>query len=182
LEPQGLDQARRLGEYFTGRSLGSIYSSPLQRSLQTAQVIAHRTGSGMEIESGLSEIGFGVWEGLTVQEVKARFDQMYRQWCEKPSQVVIPEGEPWDRFRERVRRSFREITKRHQEEGFKELVVVSHGGVISSLLADWLGADSDRLLRRIVLDNAGISTIEHSVDSAFILGMNSRAHLDGLGA
>ncbi len=173
LGSEGLEQAQSLGEYFAGRAFGPIYSSTLKRSVQTAEIIAGKTGSMLEMDPGLSEIGFGVWEGLTVEEVRARFDGMYQQWCQKPSQVAIPKGEPCDEFRARVRRSFQEVARRHQGGGFQELVVVSHGGVICSLLADWLGSDYDRLSRSLVLGNGSVSIIEWSVDSTFVVCINA---------
>lgn len=176
LGSKGLAQAQSLGDYFAQGKFRPIYSSPLKRSVQTAEIIAGKTGARLEIDSGLSEIGFGIWEGLTVEEVRARFDGMYQQWYRTPSQAVIPSGEPCDQFHARVRRSFQEIAKKHHNRGFHELVLVSHGGVISSLLADWLGSDHDQFSRRLVLDNGSVSIVEWSVDSTFVVRINAVVH------
>jgi broad specificity phosphatase PhoE len=58
-----------------------------------------------------------------------------------------------------------------------ELAIVSHGGVIASLLADWLGADYDRLLRRLSLDNAGISAVDRRTNPPRVLWINDTDHL-----
>jgi len=76
-----------------------IYSSHLNRSVQTAEILANATGAFVRIEPGLAEIDFGAWEGLTTKEVEARFRQEYHQWLRNPLQVKIPGGESCEQFR-----------------------------------------------------------------------------------
>jgi len=180
LSPLGLRQAQCLETYFAGRALGAIYSSNLDRSIQTARAIASATGTVVKTESGLAEIDFGTWEGLTTEEVETRFKREYSQWLQSPLQVRIPGGEPCDQFRIRVRRTLTDVVARHQDEGAQALVVVSHGGVIASLLADCLDADYGQLLHRLVLEHAGISAVEWRVGSPSVLWINATAHLDSL--
>ena len=177
LSPFGLTQAQCLGASFTGQTPGAIYSSPLQRCVQTANAIASTTGAVVRIEPGLAEMDFGAWEGLTTADVERQFTRTYHEWLKAPSQVRIPDGEPCDQFRIRVREAFVNIATRHHEEGCQELLIVSHGGVIASLLADWLGADFDHLIRHVVLDNGGISVVEWRANSSSVLWINATIHL-----
>ena len=177
LGPEGLAQARRLAAHFAGRALGVVYHSGLTRSVQTADLIASRTQATLRAIPGLAEINFGAWDGLTVDEVQERFNGMYEQWRRRPSEVRIPGGEPCGEFRERVRRAFADLAARHHEEGCQELLVVSHGGVIASLLADWLEADYDGLVRRLVLDYAGITAVEWDAQAPSVSWINATAHL-----
>ena len=132
----------------------------------------------MRVEPGLAEMDFGAWEGLTTADVERCFTRTYHEWLKAPSQVRIPSGEPCDQFRIRVREAFTKIATRHHEEGCQELLIVSHGGVIASLLADWLRADYDHLVRHLVLDYAGISAIEWQGDLPSICWMNTTTHLN----
>ena len=116
-----------------------------------------------------------MWEGLTPEEVDARFQGAYQQWCRRPSTVVIPGAEPLSAFRERVRRDMDELIA-EWDDG--EYVVVSHGGAISAILADLLGADYDSLLRGLQLDNGGVTAVEFSGGSRRILWINATDHLD----
>ena len=80
LSPLGLEQTKRLGEYFASRSIGALYTSQLTRSVQTAHAIASQTGLTPMFEPALAEILLGIWEGLTPEEVNARFGEAYETW------------------------------------------------------------------------------------------------------
>lgn len=179
LSPLGQRQAECLGQVFASRHLRGIVTSDLQRSQQTAHAIASGNGHGVSplVEPELAEMHLGAWEGLTPEEIDARFDGAYRQWKTRPSTVIIPGAEPHEAFRARVRRAFEKVVARF-EDG--EYVVVSHGGVIAAMLADVLQADYDALLRRLQLDNASVTALECGTGFARVLWINGTAHLQPL--
>lgn len=179
LSPLGHQQAQRLGVFFASRHLKGIFTSQLQRSRQTAEAIAAGNGHGVRpiIEPALAEMHLGDWEGLTPEEIDARYDGAYQQWKTRPSSVVIPNAESHHLFRERVREALRAIALCFTEG---EHVIVSHGGVIAALLADLLHADYDALLRRLRLDNAGVTALEFGGGLPHALWINWTAHLDEL--
>ena len=174
LSPLGCEQAERLASYFADRSIGALYTSGLARSLHTAQAIARKTKLTPRIEPALAEIHLGIWEGLTPEEVDTRFHGAYQQWHLAPSQVTIPGAEPLEQFRIRVRTAVTQIWEAHRDG---EMVIVSHGGVIAALLADCLGADYDHLLRKLCLDNAGVSAIDCRTTPPCVLWINATHHL-----
>ncbi len=177
LSPLGQQQAQRVGAFFASRHLRAIFTSGLQRSRQTAEAIASGNGHGISptVEQELAEMHLGSWEGLTPEEVDLRFEGAYQQWRTRPSSVAIPGAEPLGDFRRRVRRVLDKVAG-----GFKEgaCVVVSHGGVIAAVLADVLGADYDAVLRRVRLDNAGITALELGRSVPHVLWINATGHLD----
>lgn len=179
LSALGEEQAKRLGARFAAHHLQGIFTSHLQRSARTASHIAAGNGHGVSpvMERELAEMHLGAWEGLTPEEVDARFAQAYQQWRQQPSSVVIPDAEPLHDFRARVRRT---LTKILSGIGDGEYVIVSHGGVIAAMLADLLGADYDALLRRLRLDNAGVTALEFGTATPHVLWINSTTHLDAL--
>ena len=178
LRALGREQAKRVAAYFSGRPLQALYTSPLIRSRQTAEAIAQVTGLTPAVMPALAEIHLGAWEGLTPEEVNARYDGAYQMWKTAPARVRIPGGEAVTAFHERVRTTFAQIAADHRDG---EIVIVSHGGVIASWLADWVGADYDRLLHRLVLDNAGISGVDCRTAPPSVLWVNALGHLDGNG-
>ena len=127
------------------------------------------------VEPELVEMHLGAWEGLTPEEVDIRFQGAYQQWRTRPSSVCIPEAEPLNIFRVRVRRVVAQIITQ-MEDG--EYVVVSHGGVIAAALADLLEADYDVFLRRLRLDNAGVTALEFGAGLPHVLWINSTSHLE----
>lgn len=179
LSPLGVKQADCLRAHFSRRHLHRIFTSGLQRSRQTAHAIASGNGhgGGPIVEPELAEMHLGDWEGLTPQEIDAQFEGAYAQWRKAPSSITIPNAEPVDAFRQRARRAFGKIVG-SMEQG--EVVIVSHGGVIASLLADTLGAEYDAILRRMRLDNAGITAIELGIGLPHVLWVNRTTHLEHL--
>lgn len=176
LSPLGLQQAQRLGTFFASRHVHGIFTSWLQRSQQTAHAIASGNGHGVSpiVEQELAEMHLGAWEGLTPEQVDAQFQGAYEQWRTVPSSVRIPDAEPVEQFRARARRVLERIVA---TAGEGEYVVVTHGGVIATLLADFLGADYDAILRRVRLDNAGITALEFGAGVPHVLWINWTAHL-----
>ena len=174
LNAVGQAQALEVGRYFSGRTLTTIYTSHLARSRQTADAIAQQTGASLTVLPELAEIYLGEWEGLTPEEVNARFDGAYERWRDTPSDVAIPRAEPVPSFRDRVRRTAARILE-SQTAG--EFVVVSHGGVIAAMLADWWEADYNRLIRRLALDNAGVSALDYRTRPPHVLWVNDTSHL-----
>ena len=216
LTPLGREQAKRLREYFAGRPIRALYTSHLQRSVETAQAIAHGMKLSVAVDPGLAEIHFGPWEGLTAEEIDARFGGAYGQWHHAPSHVPIPGAESFESFRARVRRTVGQILSspvephgqtrgnrsdaprgantpptcpnRHSQRGPRprpgpdggvegDIVIVTHGGVIAALLADWLGASFDQLLRRLALDNAGVTGCHYRMTPPHVLWVNDTRHL-----
>ena len=179
LSPLGFQQAERLGAYFAIRHVSGIFTSGLQRSRQTAHHIASGNGHGISpvIDPELAEMHLGDWEGLTPDEIDAKFQGAYQRWRTKPSSVLIPNAEPHATFRARVRLTFERIMS---AVGDGEYVVVSHGGVIAAALADVLGADYDLVIRRLRLDNAGITAVEWGSGLPHVLWINATLHLEAL--
>lgn len=180
LSPHGLRQAECLRSYFASVPIQAIVSSNLDRCRHTAKAIAMANGHKLtlQIEPELREIHLGAWEGLTPEEVNAKYPDAYTQWRQSPSKTVIPDAEALDVFHERVRR----IRKRLLETlTASEAVIVTHGGVIAALLADALHADYDHLLRHMRIDNTGITAVEFAPQgTSNVLWINRISHLDGL--
>jgi len=176
LSPLGREQAKKLGEFFAHRPVKGIVTSRLLRSQQTAKGIAEGNGHRLTplVETDLAEMNLGAWEGLTPDDINAKFSGVYDQWRVAPSSVIIPGAEGLAAFRDRVRRVFERVTAPWHEG---EYIIVSHGGVIAALLADVLGADYDALLRRLRLDNGGVTAFELEGTSPHVLWINATAHL-----
>lgn len=179
LDAVGETQAKQLSVFFASYHLRSIFTSHLRRSRQTAEAIAAGNGHGDPVvEQALAEMYLGAWEGLTPEEIDQRFGGAYEQWKTTPSLVRIPEAEGLEAFRTRVRTALSAIVDRLGEG---EHVIVSHGGVIAALLADLLDADYDAMLRRLRLDNAGITAFEFGTPTPHVLWINRTTHLDPSG-
>jgi broad specificity phosphatase PhoE len=139
LSEEGKSQASRLGERIASEQPRAIYSSPLSRAVETANLIALPCGLPVETRDGLREIAHGHWEGLTRTEVEARYPDEYASWEADPFTFAPKQGETGVAVLARALPVIREIVMRHEGE---RVVVVSHKATIRLLLSSLLGFDA----------------------------------------
>jgi broad specificity phosphatase PhoE len=175
LTKKGLSQARRLAERIRHFHIDKIYSSDLGRAYSTTvEITRHLKHVKIIRDPKLREIRLGDWEGKTHDEVDALYERGYQKWLKKPSAMVIPNAERVERFRRRVTGQVRRIARR---ELGKTVLLVTHGGVITALLADWLKADFDRVLRGLQIDNTSLTFVEIAPANVKLWVINDTDHL-----
>lgn len=177
LSPRGLAQAGRVADALVARKIAAIYSSPLRRSLETAEAVARRLGLGVRVERDLREMGLGEWEGLTVEDIGARYGDLYRRWLANPLGDRPPGAEPLEAFQRRVVAC---IDGARAGAGSAELAVVTHGGVIKAYLCAVMGLPMSQLFR-IRVDNAAINEVAWDAPLPRVALLNDTCHLDGRG-
>ena len=118
-----------------------IYCSDLLRARQSAAILAERFAIPVEVRSGLREIGFGQWEGLSWQDIEHRFPVESQAWIEQFPIGVIPSGERYDDFCDRVRN---EIAFLSAQAELRALIAVTHGGFIRTALIDMYSISSEQ--------------------------------------
>lgn len=138
LSKKGLDQARAVADRLKGEKVKAIYSSDLIRAKQTADIISLACEVPINLTSSLREIDFGYWEGLSYDEIDARYPDEFRAWQKDPVGIQIPGGEPWESFEKRVLDVVNSIVKIEKEGN---VAVVSHGGPIKLLVSYYKRGD-----------------------------------------
>ena len=176
LTPRGHEQAKATGEALKGREISAVYTSDLLRARETAGEIGSVLGMEPQPVEGLREVSLGEWEGKEIEEIRATDPLTLELWYSAPMEAKIPGAESLDVFRKRVLSTFEELLNAH-EGG--EIVVVSHGGVLSVIIADILQMSLNSLWR-FRLDNASISRLLFGLMVPKVTLLNSTAHLDGL--
>ncbi len=166
--------AKRIGEL---ADLSSLYSSPLQRALLTAQAISRNIGLQPVIEAGLREMNFGVAESHTMAAIIERWPELAAR-MQDPGQadVSFPDGESRREFHHRVRTTLDLIATAQQGQ---RIVVVAHGGVISSAVAQMLGHDPNDW-RKFTVDNCSVTHIELATSGSIAHVVNDVVHLESL--
>ena len=86
LNDNGRKQATLVGEYLSHAKISGIYSSPLSRALDTANAIARYHSIEAMVTPGLTDMNFGQWEGLPLDEVKQKYAETFATWAEQPDQ------------------------------------------------------------------------------------------------
>ncbi len=174
LTPRGKRQAELLARRIAELEITRLYSSDLGRTMATSRFISERIEEPIIGMRNLREIGLGTWEGLTPQEVNERFKNGYNTWRKAPSKMRIPGAEPILKFHSRVRRAFEEIVKK---ERIGTVLVMTHGGVIASLLTHWMKADFDTILLNLRIENTSVTAFECAGGRTTIHAINDVSHL-----
>ena len=131
LSPEGIEQAVLLQKRMQHENLSAVYSSDLQRAYETARIIAQPHNLEVEVCPDLREINFGVWEGLTYNDIEINYPDLLKLWLETPHLLNIPKGESFLLVKERAIKSIKGIIKSNHKE---DVLIVTHGGTIAALI------------------------------------------------
>lgn len=156
LNGRGRDQALFLAEALSAIPLDVLYSSPLARARETAQIITEQLGIPLHFEARLKEIHLGEWGGKLSAEVAAQDPDRHLRWEADAWSVTPPGGESLFQVRERVHAAADEIVRRH--EG-RTIGLVAHR-IPLGLLRIRYGNLDPSLLRKMYLPNAGWEEVE----------------------
>jgi probable phosphoglycerate mutase len=160
-------QAERLA----GEKIAAIYASPLQRTRESAEIVAARLGLPIAFRDDLIELDFGEWTGATFDSIRA--DPRWQAWSTQRSLSAIPGGESMRAVQQRVVAALLELNERHLHE---TVVLVSHGDVIRAVLLFALGMPLD-FYNRIEIGQGSISTIRIDAGGIRVLTLSERPRL-----
>ena len=175
LNEHGRWQAQRLAISLKDEPIDTIYSSPLKRTLATAEPIASSHGLAVHVDEGLIEMDIGEMEGLTFQQVRERYPHFLQVWLGgQAAYEAMPGGERLLDVQERVWQAIERIHQRHEQGA---VAVVTHNFVILTLLCRVLGlelADFRRLRHSV----AAKSVLEMGQDRTIVVSFNETCHLE----
>ena len=138
LTPKGVLQAQQTAEYFRDKEIHGIYSSPLKRTVETAEIIAKRLELQVTVLENLREVNVGDLEGQPVStELWATHNQIIEDWLTGKPERQFPNGEDYHMLWSRTRAAIKEMTAGKQGES---LIVVGHGGMFTFTLPDLCGS------------------------------------------
>ena len=147
-----------------------IVTSPMQRCQAFATELADRYHLPVSIESDFREVGFGRWEGMSPDEVKAHYPQEYTDFYHDPVNRRPLDAEPLDDFIRRVHNAYQHAVQ--QYHGL-HLLIVAHAGVNRAILAQALHCAPVGLYR-IKVNNAGMSRLKHDQYGSHLLYHNCK--------
>ena len=154
LDDAGRQAAARLGSSIAAARPVALYSSPVDRTWETALEIGAVTGLEPIAHPGFTEIDFGRWSGRTLRDLSRL--KAWQAVQANPSRVRFPDGESLLEARDRAVAACEEIARDHRR---KTVVVVSHADVIKAVLSHYLGQAFD-LFQRLVVAPASVSVLD----------------------
>ena len=176
LNPKGHDQARALALALKHETITAIYSSPLERAVETALHIAgfHPSTTPLIKESGLAEMDLGDFEGMEVERWATEHHGFRKAWEKSPAALAMPGGESLQDVQQRAVDTLDRITRPYAPDS--TLLLCSHNFVIVSLLcyASKISLDQFREMRQ---DTAALNIIYKDGTDFHVLKVNDRRHL-----
>jgi alpha-ribazole phosphatase len=129
----GIKQAEKLRARLTRENIHRVYSSDFKRAFQFAKLVFK--GFIIEKSTELREMDFGIFEGLTHNQISKRYPKLYRAWLNDPFNTVIPNGDRLYDFSNRIRLFLKKIIAANKN---KTIAFVTHGGPIKVIMSDIL--------------------------------------------
>jgi ribonuclease H / adenosylcobalamin/alpha-ribazole phosphatase len=173
LTDAGVQQAAASAKRLASAGFGVIVTSPLLRTVQTAQEVAAVTGAAVVTDDGFRETDFGAWEGLTFAEVRERWPAELAEWLADP-EVAPPGGESFTDVSARVTAALHRVLAARAGQ---RVLIVSHVTPIKTLVAAALLAPPAALYR-MHLDVAALCEIDWYPDGPAVLrSFNDTSHL-----
>jgi len=133
LNHKGRDEAARLAARLKGENLDAIFSSPLQRAIETATIVNNFHDLPLTLVPEFSEINLGEWEGLKYSNVREQFPDIHQHWINDPD-FPIPGGESFSTVCARTRTGLERIL----QDDCKHILITGHASVNRAILGNLL--------------------------------------------
>ena len=176
LDETGEKQADAASLRIARWQVSAVFSSPLKRTLRTAQPVAQRFGLTVQPSEALIDIHFGDWQGLSPEEVEAVDGDLYKVWLKKPHLVQFPGGETLEHVR---KRAVPELQRLSEYYNGQTIVLVSHKVVCKVIVCSVLGLKNSDFWR-VEQDVCAINIFEKRNGLLVATLVNDTCHLRNL--
>ena len=175
LTPEGEEMSRAFAEFYKDTRWKAIYFSPLERTRVTAEIIAASQAIKPHSRDGLTEIGYGKWEGKAVEEVDRLYHDEHISWTADPAWYPPTDGESATSVAARALAVIKEIRDEHDDDG--KILIVSHKATIRIALCSLIGIDVGRFRYRLACPVGSVSVVQFSEHGPLIEKIGGRSHL-----
>ena len=174
LNERGQKQAQALGEALKHVPIKAIYSSPLERAMETAEPIARARGLAIIPEPDLQDANVGRWQGKSIKSL--RLTNAWKIVQHSPSRFQFPEGESFPGVQTRIINALESIARKHNKP--KDIVaVVFHADPIKLAVAHFLGLPLDHF-QRLSCDTGSLTALYVGEMGANLIKLNQRPPFD----
>jgi len=172
LNEKGRLQAAALAEQLSLAPLLALYSSPLERALQTAAPLAERLGLSVRLLPWLMEVDYGTWQGKTYRQLRRQ--RLWKILQEQPSKSLFPGGESLCEAQERMVQGLESLAAACTPESV--VACFTHGDMIRLAVAHYLNMALDDY-QRLAISTASITALALHAGSAHLLCYNQTVEL-----
>jgi len=138
----GKIQMKKVAKKLVNEDIEYILTSPLQRAIQSGEIISKIIDKKMVVDHLLIEKSFGIFEGLTFEEIREQYPKEYSEWMENWYNYKMPEGESAKQLHLRCIQLKEKVFKNK-----KNVLLISHQGCIRYLISEMLSLPSESMWR-----------------------------------
>jgi probable phosphoglycerate mutase len=175
LSALGRRQAEAAAQALAGQPIEVVYTSPLQRALETAQIVARTVDAELRIDPRLKEINVGVFQGRLRSEINQLYPNEIALWNSEDPDYVVPGGESRNQLRKRGLAAIHSIVN----DGYEQAALVSHGRLLVTTLKALLGIPAQD--PPFSLQNGSITTLAIDDSKVELITLDSTDHLRHVG-
>ena len=176
LNDTGVKQAKAAAVRLLEWPVAAVYASPLKRAMHTAEIIAQPFKLKVQPLEGIIDMNFGKWHGLSLDEARQQYPELYSLWETQPHKVQFPEGENLPQVQARAMAAANTLIDLHPSD---TIVLVSHRVICKLLVLGLLGVDSSHFWQI----EQNVAAINHFVirdGLPIAITINETCHLKGL--
>ena len=177
LDETGKKEVHLAGEAIKDETLHAIYSSPLSRSMETAENIAKFQNIEVTPLEAIIDISYGEWEGVSREEVQKKYPDLYDLWLKAPQKVTFPNGESLEAVRMRTMEAIENLLEKHPNEN---IALVAHRVPNKVICCSLIGIDISNFWR-IQQDTASTNLFKYKDGQWTISCLNDTSYLKVLG-
>jgi probable phosphomutase (TIGR03848 family) len=170
LNERGQKQAEALGEALKDVPIKAVYSSPLERAIETATPIASARKLGIIREPDVMDADIGAWQGKSIKAL--RLTKVWKIVQNSPSRFRFPDGESFPEMQTRIANALERIIKKHNKPR-DIVVVVFHADPIKLAVSHFLGLPLDNF-QRLSCDTGSLTAIYAGDSGANLVKLNQR--------
>ena len=175
LNERGQTQAQALAEALKDVPIKAIYSSPLERAVETATPIAAARALEIQMEAGLLETNVGKWQGRSLAAL--RLQKHWKVVQSAPSRAQFPDGETFYECQTRIVAALDSISRKHKPQDI--VACVFHADPIKLAVAHYIGLPLDHF-QRLSCDTGSLSALYVGEAGANLIKLNQRPPFDFL--
>ncbi len=175
LNERGEEQARATSGYLAAQAFQAFHSSPLRRSLRTAEVIAEPHGGKVTPLEYFIDVDYGLWSGKSLDEIRETWPREFAVWVDDPEKTVFPEGEAVREVRERLSEGLDWLAREYDST----VLLVGHKLINRITVCIVLGLPTSGIWS-VGQSNAAVNMISHGEKGWVLQRLNDTSHLRGL--
>jgi len=175
LNDRGRKQAAEIGAALKNQGIEALYSGPLRRARETAEIVGREIGVRPRTDPAFDNICLGEWQGMAKDKVKRDYPKLWHCWQTAPEDLLLPGGETVEEVKRRAYARVLEIVEGGRDKD-RVICIVTHRSVVKGLAAAFLGVPRPYFWK-FYIDNAAYSVFEHDSSGFSLVSWNANSHL-----